>query len=231
MSANKFMIPPVLEQSYERLRLAGEPFMRPARCGNRRRWYVRVRCVCGTEKEVRCDGLTSGLVESCGCLRKERALKATVRHGQYSSKLYTVWSGMKSRCYYSNSNNYHNYGARGIRVCDAWRHDFAAFSSWAIAKGYREGLEIDRIDNDGPYSPENCRLSDRSGQMRNARSTLFIEAFGETKSAAAWLEDPRCVIRRPTLQARLRTGWPPELALTLPPSRENRKLPFLRATA
>ena len=216
MSANKSMVPPLLEKSYGRLSLIAKPLMR--RTAQRRRWYVRVRCSCGTVKEVRCDGLVSGVVESCGCLRIERAAASVRTHGLYKSKLYSVWISMRDRCYNQQNAGFRNYGARGIFVCEAWKKDFQVFAAWAKANAYREGLEIDRKDNGGPYSPDNCRFNDRSGQMRNARSTHFVEAFGERKCIAAWLEDPRCAVSSLTLRARLRSGrWRPEAAISRPP--------------
>jgi hypothetical protein len=137
-------------------------------------------------------------------------------HGLSKTKLYYVWRGMIARCRYPSFKYYSYYGGRGIKVCPEWESDFVAFQTWAMAHGYQAGLQIDRIDNNGDYSPVNCRWVTSTVNARNKRSTHAIPAFGETKSIAAWAEDPRCVVALHTLYARLtRFYWAPEEALTV----------------
>ena len=85
------------------------------------------------------------------------------------------FSDMKQRCYNPKSCNFKHYGARGIRVCDEWVNDFQSFATWAIENGYYEGckLSIDRIDNDGDYSPNNCRMTTKRIQNINKRSSTL----------------------------------------------------------
>ena len=87
------------------------------------------------------------------------------------SRLYKVWQGMKTRCYNPNFIYYCNYGGRGIMICDEWKNDFSKFYELAINNGYKEGLTIDRINNDGNYEPDNCRWITRAEQNRNQRKT------------------------------------------------------------
>jgi hypothetical protein len=123
---------------------------------------------------------------------------------------------MQGRCNRSTDQRYSRYGARGIAVCSEWENSYVAFRDWALANGYEDGLEIDRIDNDGPYSPENCRWTTHSENIRNSTVVRAVTAFGETKSIAEWAEDSRCAVRYGTLVGRLAKGWSPEDAIALP---------------
>jgi hypothetical protein len=105
---------------------------------------------------------------SCGCYRKQRALDANTTHGKTSHKLYWVWQSMKARCTSRKASRFMDYGGRGIGMCEEWLV-FESFFSWALQNGYTEVMEIDRIDNDGNYSPSNCRFVDRSINTQNTR--------------------------------------------------------------
>lgn len=147
----------------------------------------RCRCDCGTTKIIKADYLLQGHTQSCGCGEAEnrktlwtrthggRAMVQGARSRRYNERLYDVWNAMKSRCYNPKVNCYHNYGGRGISVCEEWRHDFPAFQKWALDNGYDENAEygkctIDRIDVDGNYEPSNCRWVDMKVQSQNKRS-------------------------------------------------------------
>lgn len=92
-----------------------------------------------------------------------------VRNGKsIRPTFYRTWDSMKSRCYNPKSQRYHTHGGRGIRVCDEWL-EYAEFRKWAISSGYRAGLQIDRIDNDGDYTPDNCRWATLQQQLQNRR--------------------------------------------------------------
>jgi hypothetical protein len=145
------------------------------------------------------------------------------KHGMSRDPLYMVWSAMKRRCYNKNTKDYEGYGGRGITVCSLWRTDFQAFRDWALAHGYAKGLQIDRRDNNGHYTPDNCRFVTATESARNRRCARIVVAFGEIKTVAAWQEDNRCMVKSHTLIWRLNNGWTAEESLTMTVG-ANRKL-------
>lgn len=128
--------------------------------------------------------------------------------------MYRVWVSMKQRCHNPKSKAFGLYGARGIGVCDRWLHSFANFDR---DMGPRPpGLTVERIDNDGPYSPDNCRWATRAEQNRNRRGRLRFTFQGRTQILAEWARE--FGISSGTLRHRLLTfHWPIERALTAPP--------------
>lgn len=99
-------------------------------------------------------------------------------HYMVGTRLYRVWSNMKSRCLNPNSDQYKWYGARGICVDQLWQN-FQPFMKWALENGYSEEMELDRIDNDKNYSPENCRWITHKEQCRNRRSNHRVRLDGK----------------------------------------------------
>ena len=95
---------------------------------------------------------------------------------------------MKQRCYNPNRLKYSRYGGRGIKICDEWLNSFDSFYNWAINNGYSSELQIDRIDNDGDYCPENCRWVTLWENTLNRRQSKFLTVNGETLNASIWAE-------------------------------------------
>lgn len=151
----------------------------------RTRW--KCICECGRRVDVLSYNLKRGNSRSCGkCgVIKSAALS---KHAGRHTRLYSIWTGMKTRCYDQNNESYVNYGARGITMCDEWRTDFASFRDWALSNGYSEILTIDRADNDGNYCPENCRWVDAKVQANNRRSSKYVSVGGKSMSLAAWAD-------------------------------------------
>ena len=131
------------------------------------------------------------------------------------NKLYEVWWAMLYRCERPSCKSYSNYGGRGISVCEEWR-SYDAFEKWALLNGYNSKLLIDRIDNNGNYSPENCRWVTHNESLANRRITRHLTAFGETKTILQWTEDSRCKVPYATIRHRLQRGWTPDRTLTTP---------------
>jgi len=118
------------------------------------------KCDCGNIRVVDGINLRSGHTKSCGCLAKERASETKSSHGLSSHRLYKTHKNIVHRCTNPKANRYDRYGGRGITVCDEWLNKdsgLKSFIEWAEENGHVDGLQIDRIDNDGNYEPSNCR--------------------------------------------------------------------------
>jgi hypothetical protein len=144
--------------------------------------FVFCKCECGGTKEVLYSTLKKGATQSCGCLWRNKF----VRHGLCSHPLYRVWQAIKRRCYSINDAAYLHYGGRGIKVCRQWKHKAERFIEWASSNGWEKGLQIDRIDNNKGYSPENCRIVTRKENMNNTRRNITLEYNGEVKTLTEW---------------------------------------------
>lgn len=152
---------------------------------NHKRVMWKCVCKCGNVVVVAGNDLKRkyGGTRSCGCRKHETQ---NVKHGMRHTRIYAIWSGICKRCYNSHAKEYKNYGGRGISMCDEWKQDFVPFYTWATDNGYSDELTIDRIDNNGNYSPDNCRWVTNREQANNRRTTLYIEHNGAIKSFADW---------------------------------------------
>jgi hypothetical protein len=147
------------------------------RSATSRQWYWKCRCDCGTEKEIMGCNIRAGVAESCGCLQKERASKANKVHGKSRTKTHTAWKNIKQRCLNPKNNHFHDYGGRGIKICDKWKNSFAAFDA-DIGIPPSPEHTLDRIDNNGNYEPGNVRWVTGLDQIRNRRVSVYIEMDG-----------------------------------------------------
>lgn len=131
------------------------------------------QCDCGKQFVARGDAVKR--LTSCGCKRnKDNAIRLT-RHSLAKTRLYKTYYSMQRRCYHENAPEYGRYGGRGIEICDEWRNDNEAFFRWAKESGYDENdhtLSLERIDVDGPYSPENCKWIKLEDQYDNRRNSI-----------------------------------------------------------
>lgn len=138
------------------------------------------RCICGdiivrTHEHLKTRGY------KCARIRKEK--------NRVVSKIRNVLYGMKKRCYDIKEFSYKHYGARGIKICDEWLNHPNNFVEWALKNGYKEGLSIDRINNDGNYEPSNCRWVDDFVQANNKRNLRNISYNGKTQSLRKWCRE------------------------------------------
>ncbi len=179
------------------------------------RWICR--CVCGKECSIRLNNLRAGTTKSCGCARFGTV--RNVRHGMTGTRTYSTWAAMRNRCANQKNKDYPQWGGRGITVCERWRDSFENFLA---DMGERPpGKCIGRIDNDGPYSPENCRWESMPEQNRNKRSTVLIAHNGETLCMRDW--GKRLGIPESTLYNRHRRGWSSDQILTVPVMRQGER--------
>src|SRR5262245_4381847 len=200
--------------------LTGKPFGRwivLRRAPNRGRHpYWVCQCICGTVREVCGSHLSRGKSLSCRCLQKEEGNNPNSTHGLSKSPEYAIWNAMKNRCLNPNDTGYPNYGGRGITVCEAWQTSFEAFfTAMGPRPSYKHSIE--RRNNDGPYSPENCYWATKNVQARNTRGNHRVTIDGHTACLAEWLEINN--ISSKTYEQRIKHGWSIEQALTTPVKR------------
>jgi len=193
------------------------------------RWLCA--CDCGNTPTINAVSLVHQGTQSCGCLLREITTARSTKHGHAkrgkNSNIFRRWEHMKQRCSNPNDRDYPRYGGRGIYVCDRW----------ANGDGVRSGFEcfledmgmppskqysIDRIDVDGPYSPDNCRWATVREQSNNRRNTVMITISGVRKPLSYWCEQYN-IDSKTVLYRMKHRGMAPDQAVTTPLTWTKRK--------
>lgn len=191
----------VVELEHRRLRKNGGTLL-----------YYKCHCDCGKDCVVNGRKLRRGHTRSCGCYRLARITKhGGAREGNLHP-LYRLWNGMISRCDNERRYGYKYYGGRGITVDPCWR-DFRNFVE-DMMPTWQKGLSLERKDNDGPYSKDNCKWATMREQHQNKRNNVWLTFQGKRLNVAGWA----CELGMDsnTLYERLKSGWCVEKALTTP---------------
>lgn len=188
------------------------------RQGTSQLWLCR--CDCGNLVKIRANSLVRLGRNSCGCGTREKISKARFLHGETNSRLYNTWRSIKKRCLLPKAQGYKNYGGRGIEVCEEWKNSYLAFRDWALNNGYKEDLEIDRINVNGNYEPNNCRFVNNKQQANNRRNNSWLTLNGETKTIQEWAD--KIGVGASTLSERKRMGWSDSDILTKPKRKYNK---------
>lgn len=165
------------------------------------------RCDCGKEWVVQAGNLKR--IKTC---RECSFKKPYKKHGDYGTRLYNIYMGMRNRCENDNNANYSHYGGRGITVCSEWQN-YNIFKEWALANGYDDTKSIERIDVDGNYEPDNCTWIEMREQCHNKRGSIKFTLNGKTQDLALWAREYG--VNYFTLYSRIRRGIPLETALTV----------------
>jgi len=166
-------------------------------------------CDCGKTISVIGDSLRTGNTKSCGCLHRETLLNIQTTHDKKYTFSYVSWENMKSRCNNPNRNGYKDYGGRGITVCKRWDK----FENFYEDMGDRpKGMTLERTDNEGDYSPNNCTWATHTEQSRNSRHNVMIKYQGKTQCMSVWAEE--LGINYKALWFRLQK-YPPQIAFNM----------------
>ena len=199
--------------TYNQWTVLGQPFR--VKFSSQGRTFCVAQCSCGVVSVVQADHVRAGRSRNCGCVRRVTLPASSRTHGKTMTQLYRVWKGMRERCENPNHKAYLRYGGRGVKVCQEWDTDYTVFEGWALANGWRPGLQVDRKDN-GDYAPESCRIVTSQENSNNRRHNRIVEAWGESKTIWHWSQDSRCQVSHAQLRGRIKQGWDAEEAMTTP---------------
>ena len=170
-----------------------------------RNCYWLFRCDCGKEKVICINNVKTGHTKSCGCLYKG----INTKHGMTKTRTFKSWHSMKNRCLNKKATGYNYWGGRGITIHPRW----ITFENFYEDMGEMpEGKSLDRIDNNGNYTPKNCKWSNSKEQNNNTRRNHFLTYKNKTLTVSQWAEE--LGIKRDSIYLRLSRGWSIEKALT-----------------
>lgn len=194
--------------------------------------YVKTRCECGNERTVLRGNLGRGLTRSCGCLATETRRNRSSSHGLTRSPEFRSWSAAKSRTTNARDPAFRHYGGRGIDMCDGWISNFVAFYEDMGPRPTR-AHSIDRRDNSRGYHcgrcaqcvslgrEPNCRWATAAEQAANTRRTILVTIGEETLPMSIWAK--RNGITKQAVSLRIKAGWDPIQAVTVPPSNPGKR--------
>ena len=174
---------------------------------NGQSWKWRCRCECGRTVTVQGSILKAGLTRACQSCANAAS---NTTHGLSDTPLYRRWQAMKARCGNPNNKHFANYGGRGIAVCERWATSFENFAA-DMGPTFDPSLELDRVDVNAGYCPDNCRWADRVTQQRNRRDSHLLTHNGRTLTVVEWAGE--LGVKPNTLYTRLRRDWPIERVL------------------
>lgn len=180
-------------------------------CGQKLRRF-RLKCDCGNHIDSLLLHLTRGRIKNCGCVRK-------TRHGESKTKLYRCWKAMLERVG-PKSIKKHIYYDRKIQICNEFM-DYDFFKKWAIENGFKDGLQIDRKDNEDGYNPCNCRFVLPIVNANNKRDTFRIEYNSKIISLSLLLIEKGLKNHYSTIYRRIKRGWNPQKAVDTPIKKGN----------
>lgn len=175
--------------------------------GRRSLWLLR--CLCAKEIVLPASEITKqqkrGVQASCGCMKKTTIAARKRTHGMSRHKAFAIWRSMLDRCTLPTHQSWHNYGGRGVTVCEEWRRSFQNF--WAdMGPTYQEGLTLERKDNSAGYGPTNCVWATPLKQARNKRTNAIINTPWGLMTVAEAAD--RAGLSRSTLYYRVNNGVP-----------------------
>ena len=147
------------------------------------------------------------------------------KHGLRKTRLFRIWSNMKTRCTNPNTCCYKYYGGKGVTICNEWMNDFKHFYDWSMCHGYTDELSLDRIDYAGNYEPDNCRWVTNKTQANNKSDNRYVTRQGITLTLKEWCEIEKINYR--TVQDRLKRGWDIEKALVIAPAIKFRRKDYV----